>query len=109
MVCIKDAFKNQTYAQYTQTWQTYFTELRSLDKAKNSFMKNNCFDIECIYFQLDLARKGFFTRSDLKVFMMQNGVKLQPAHDKQFDLLMNYFDRRQCGRVSFEEFTDLFV
>lgn len=84
-------------------------ELKTIEKAKQAFMKNNCYDIERVYFELDFSRKGFFNRSDLKVYMMQNGVKLQPAHEVELDLLMNYFDRRQQGRVTFEEFTEMFI
>ena len=40
---------------------------------------------------------------------MQNGVNLQPRHEVELDLLMNYFDGKQKGRVPFEEFTDMFI
>ena len=72
-------------------------------------MKNNCFDIERIYFSLDEPRKGFFDRNDLKVYMMQNGVRLGTVHEHEIDLIMSYFDRSGNGRVKFDQFTDEFL
>lgn len=37
-------------------------------------MKNNCYDIERVYFELDKARKGHFNRFDLKMYMIENKV-----------------------------------
>jgi len=72
-------------------------------------MKNNCYDIERVYFELDRTRKGYFDRHDLKIYMMTNGVKLGLMHEQEIDLIMNYYDRRQIGRVKFDEFVDEFV
>lgn len=84
-------------------------ELRNIELSKQTFMRNNCYDIERVYFELDQARKGYFCLNDLKIYMMQNGVKVQPKHTSDLNLLMNYFDRRSVGRVSFEDFTDVFI
>ena len=65
-----------------------------MDKAKKTFMKNNCYDIERVYFELDKSRKGHFNRSDLKIYMMENGVRLGKMHEEEIDLIMNYFDIR---------------
>jgi hypothetical protein len=35
-------------------------------------MKNNCFDIEKVYFQLDKTRKGYFDRYDFKIYLIEN-------------------------------------
>jgi Ca2+-binding EF-hand superfamily protein len=72
-------------------------------------MQNNCWDIERVYFELDKTRRGYFDRNDMKVYMLENGVKLHAGHEHEIDLVMNYFDRRQLGRVTFDEFVDEFM
>lgn len=72
-------------------------------------MRNNCYDIERVYFELDKPRKGYFDRSDLKVYMMENGVKLGTIHEFEIDLLISFFDRSGSGQVKFDQFVDEFM
>ena len=71
-------------------------------------MKNNCYDIEGVYFSLDKARKGHFNRFDLKMYMIDNGVRLGTIHESEIDLLMNFFDRSNNGQIKFNDFVDEF-
>ena len=106
---IRAVFSPRTYSQFSLAWKTYFQELRSIDAAKKTFMKNNCFDIERVYFELDRPRKGYFDRSDLKVYMMENGVRLGKVHENEIDLLISFFDRTGTGQVKFDNFVDEFL
>ena len=65
-------------------------------------MKNNCYDIESIYFKLDQSRKGFFDRYDLRVFILENGGQFT---DEELNLVMSFFDKSAAGMVRFDEFT----
>ena len=72
-------------------------------------MKNNCFDIERVYFQLDSSRKGFFDRYDLKLFLIENKDKFGQIIEDEIDMLMSFFDRKGLGRVLFDDFVSQFV
>ena len=67
-------------------------------------MKNNCYDCERIYFQLDVNRKGFFDRCDFKLYLLENGANFGPVHDDEMDMLMSFFDRTGRGRIQFDDF-----
>lgn len=64
-------------------------------------MKNNCYDIEAVYFQLDQSRKGFFDRYDLRVFVLENGGSFT---EEELNLMMSFFDRSALGMVRFDDF-----
>ena len=68
---MKQVFHARTFAQYSLTWKQYFQELRQIEMSKKAFMRNNCYDIERVYFSLDQARKGFFDRFDMKVYLYE--------------------------------------
>ena len=55
-------------------------------------MKNNCFDIERVYFQLDSMRKGYFDRYDLKLFLIENKEKFGTIIEDEIDFIMSFFD-----------------
>ena len=71
-------------------------------------MKNNCYDIERVYFSMDQARKGHFNRFDLKLYLVEQGTRMATLHEHELDLLMSFFDRSGQGRVKFEEFVSEF-
>lgn len=106
---LKDVFNARTYAQYSLTWKTFFQELRQINKARHKFMRNNCFDIERVYFQLDQGRKGFFDRFDFKVYLMENQSLFGGVHEDEVDMLMSFFDRTGQGRVQFDDFVGQFI
>ena len=71
-------------------------------------MKNNCYDIERVYFSMDQARKGFIDRFDLKLYLVEHGTRMATIHEHEIDLIMNFFDRSGQGRVHFEDFAGEF-
>lgn len=106
---LKQVFNPRTYAQYSLTWKTFFQQLRQIKIAIDTFMKNNCYDCERIYFQLDQSRKGFFDRFDFKLYLIENQSLFGPLHDDEMDMMMSYFDRTGQGRVQFDDFVSQFI
>jgi len=106
---LKEVFHARTFAQYSLTWKTFFQELRQIDTQRKQFMRNNCFDIERVYFSLDQGRKGFFDRFDFKVYLMENQSAFGAIREDEMDMLMSYFDRTGQGRVQFDDFVSQFV
>lgn len=68
-------------------------------------MKNNCFDIEKVYFQLDTTRKGYFDRYDFKLYLIENKDQFGNINEDEIDMVMSFFDRQGLGRVMFDDFT----
>lgn len=68
-------------------------------------MKNNCFDIEKVYFQMDTTRKGYFDRYDFKLYLIENKNQFGNINEEEIDMIMSYFDRQGLGRVMFDDFT----
>lgn len=101
---LRTVFKPRTFAQISLTWKTYFQELRQIENAKKVFMKNNCFDIERVYFQLDSMRKGYFDRYDLKLFLIENKEKFGTIIEDEIDFIMSFFDLQGLSRVVFDDF-----
>ena len=58
---------------------------------------------------MDQARKGYFDRFDLKLYLVEHGTRINTIHDNEIDLLMYFFDRSGQGHVMFEEFSTAFA
>jgi hypothetical protein len=107
---IKEVFNMRTFAQFSLTWKTMFQELRQIEAQKKEFMYNNCYDIERIYFAMDLARKGSIDRFDVKLYLTEQGFSgVDRFSEDDIDYIMAYFDSKGMGRIMFDDFVNAFI
>lgn len=94
----KQVFYPTTNAQFTLAWKTYFQELRKIEALKKKLIRHLSYNGEDIYFNISGEKRLYFDKHDLKVFMMQRGVRLGKDHDFEIDLMIQFFFKHKKGK-----------
>lgn len=91
---------------FLATLRTHFTVEEQAELLRKRLKRRPDFNVHEAFVAIDKNASGCITRSEFRTFLSINGIM---ASEKELQMLVARFDRKNDGRISYAEFMEEMV